>query len=228
MAKPANSAEAPAPPPALRSPPPRLHAPPWGPQTQLRRPVRPESPVPGPPGRPARLGPSAPNFANFGTRGPCWAAEARAGMHNSLPLPSNPSYLHPREPPGPPISSPIPSPTIKTTSWPRDGGQARAGGAGLGPRLRPRASPPPRRPLRVTAPQPPDFSPPTTRLLCCSSSLGSLECTGLAEPSPPAPPPHGWGRDWPREGRGGEGCEKGGAGASVSREPGEAQARGLR
>ncbi|CAI9160647.1 unnamed protein product [Rangifer tarandus platyrhynchus] len=78
-------------------------------------------------------------------------------MHNSLPLPGNPSYLHPREPPGPPISSPIPSPTIKTTSWPHDGGQARAGGAGLGPRLRPRASPPPDAPFAL-----PRLSPPTS------------------------------------------------------------------
>lgn len=112
------------------------------------------------------------------------------GRDAQLPTPSpgDPSSLQPWEPPGPPISSPILSPTMKTTSRPRDGGQAQARVRDC-LWLRPRASPRPRSHLRPSAPQPPGFSPPTTQLLCCSSSFGSLECTGLAEPSPAPPPP---------------------------------------
>lgn len=124
---------------------PRPHAPPWGPQTQLRRPVRPESPVPG---LFDALRASGPRHltATLGTRGPCWAAEPGPGcttLYRFLAI----QVIHPWSPLGPPISSPIPSPTIKTTSWPRDGGQARAGGCGTGS-----PAPPPRQPASQTPP----------------------------------------------------------------------------
>lgn len=79
--------------------------------------------------RSARPCPSSPNFANFGTRAPCWAAQARARMHGlRTASPGDRSCLQSWEPPGAPISSPIPSPTIKTNSQLLGGGQAPAGG----------------------------------------------------------------------------------------------------
>lgn len=168
--------------------------------------MRPASPGPGPPGCSARRGPSAPNFANFGTGGPCWAAEARAGMHRSLALSlATQVVFSPGSPQGPQPPAPSPLPPSKTTSGRRDGGQARAGGEGPGPRRRPCTGRGPRSHLGRSAPQPPDSSPPTARLLCCrSSSLGFLECTGLPEPSPAPPPPRPGEGLAEREGRGGE------------------------
>lgn len=75
-------------------------------------------------------------------------------------------------------------PPLKPPSGPSGGGLAPAPGAGDRPRLRPRAGPRPSRHLRASAQEPPELSPPTPRLLCCSSWPCSQECTGLAEPSP--------------------------------------------
>lgn len=198
MAKPANSAEARAPPLAPRSPPATRATLGAAEVTQATcAPHEFDARLPRTLGAPRALRAQLRKLWNpgpmLGGGGPGPDAQV------PTPSPGNPSCLQPREPLGPPISGPIPSPTIKTTSRPRAGGQERAGSAGLRPRHRPRADPGPSRHLRRSAPQPPDFSPPTTRLLCCSSSHGSLECTGLAEPSPAPPPP-----------RLGEGLAKGG------------------
>lgn len=226
MAKPANSAEARAPPLAPRRPPATRATLGAAEVTQATcAPRESDARLPRTLGAPRALRAQLRKLWNpgpmLGGRGPGPDAQV------PTPSPGDPSCLQPREPLGPPISGPIPSPTIKTTSGPRAGGQERAGSAGLRPRHRPRAKPGPSRHLRPSVPQPPDFSPPTTRLLCCSSSHGSLECTGLAEPSPAPPPPRlgegGTGQGREEEGRG---RKRGRARASATRERGGARARG--
>ena len=217
MAKPANSAEALAPPPALRSP--QATRATLGASGAAQATCAPRESGAGPPRTlraPRALGAQLRKLWNPGPM--LGGGGSGRDAQLSTPSPGNPSYLQLRESPGPPISSPIPSPTIKTTSRPRDGGQARAGGAGLGSRLHPRASLRPRRPLGCTVPQPRD-SPrqlPGSFVALARSTLWNARASASQ-----ARPPlfYGWGRDWPREGRGG-------ARASASQAPGEARTRG--
>lgn len=224
MAKLANSAEVLAPPPAPRSPPAtratrgaaeatQATCAPHESGARLPRTLR------APPALGAQLRKLRKPRPMLGVGGP--------GRDAQLPTPSpgDPSGLQPREPPGPPISRPIFSPTIKTTSGPHDGGQARDGGTGLGPWRHPRASRGPSRHLRRSAPQPPT-SPrrlPGSFVALARSALWNARAS-RSQARPPLR--HGWGRDWPREGRGGE-RRRGGARASATQARGGAQARGL-
>lgn len=115
--------------------------------------------------------------------------------------------FNPGNPLGPGSPAPFPLPPLKPALSSSMEARRRPGGAGVDPRLRPHASPRPSSHLRASAPQPPALSLPTTRLLCCSSWPCSLECTGLAEPSP-APLRGDWGRAWARKSKGREKLER--------------------
>lgn len=199
MAKPANSAEAPAPPLALRSPPPG-HTRHPGDRRRSSGDLCAPSPGAGSPRTPRAPRALGTQLRKLWNPGPMLGGGGQAGCTTLYRFLAIQVIFTPWSPLGPQSPAPFLLPPLKPPPGPAM--EARRGpGCGTGsPAPRPRASPPPRRPLRVRAPQPPDFSPPTARLLCCSDSLGSLECTGLAELKPCRPPPHGWGRDRPREG----------------------------
>lgn len=131
-----------------------------------------------------------------------------AGQDALSTLPGNPSYLPPGSPLGPNLSPIRFSHHVKPPPGPAMEAGRRPGVQDWVPAPAPAPTRLPDAPFAFEAPQPPGLpSPPNfTRLLCCSSSLGSLECTGLAG-KPCRPHPTAEGRDRPREGREGEGCE---------------------
>lgn len=191
------------------------------------RPVRPEKPGPGPSGRSTRPGPSAPNFANFGTWGPCWAAEARTGMHDSQsPRLAIQVVFSPGSPLGPQSPAPFPLPPLKPTPSPAR--EARRGpGVRVQLRLRPRASPRPSSHLRPSAPQPPS-SPrrrPGSFVALARWALWNARASRSQARPPCAEAGGGTGRR--RRGEMGRGGERGGAQASASPAPGGARTRGI-
>lgn len=142
-----------------------------------------------PPDAPRAAGPLRPTSQTLEPGAHAGRRRPRPGCTTRCPFPWRSKWSSAPGAPWAPNLQPHSLSHHQTTSQARDGSQARAGGVGLGPPLRPGAKPRPSRHLRASSPQPPDFSPPTPRLLCCSSSLGFLECTGLAEPSAAPPPP---------------------------------------